>query len=272
MWFIVDKGCGTVILTIDIGNMNLLMGGYEGKELRFTARCASDRNKTGDEYVLLIRDLLGMYKVASADIEGAILSSVVPSLTTIVSNALERLIGKRILVVGSGIKTGLNIRIDDPGQLGSDMVVNAVAALEKYPKPIAIFDMETATTMSVINKDGAYVGGALIPGLRVSVDAMSASAAQLPYITLTPPSKLICSSTVSCMQSGAVYGCAAMIDGLTAGVEEELGEPVTVVITGGASPLVAPYCRRKIHLDESLQLDGLRIIYEKNTVKRKRNK
>lgn len=261
-----------MILTIDIGNMNLLMGGYEGKKLCFTARCASDRNKTGDEYVLLIRDLLGMYEVSSADIEGAILSSVVPSLTTIVSNALERLIGKRILVVGSGLKTGLNIRIDDPGQLGSDMVVNAVAALEKYPKPIAIFDMETATTMSVINKDGAYVGGALIPGLRVSVDAMSASAAQLPYITLTPPSKLICSSTVSCMQSGAVYGCAAMIDGLTAGVEEELGEPVTVVITGGASPLIAPYCRRKIHLDEALQLDGLRIIYEKNTVKRKKNK
>ena len=263
-------GCDTMILTIDIGNMNLLMGGYEGEKLCFTSRCASDRNKTDDEYVLLIRDLLGMYDVAPEDIEGSIISSVVPSLTTIVSKALEHLLGKRVMIVGSGLKTGLNIRIDDPGELGSDMVVNAVAALAKYPKPIVIFDMETATTMSVISKDGAYLGGALMPGLRVSVDAMSASAAQLPYITLVPPGKLICSSTVSCMQSGAVYGCAAMIDGLTMGVEEELGETVTVVATGGASPLVQPYCRRDVKLDQSLQLEGLRIIYEKNASKRKK--
>lgn len=259
-----------MILAIDIGNLNLVMGGYDGTALRFTARCASDRTKTEDEYVLLIRDLLGMYGVSPADIEGGILSSVVPSLTTVVHVALERLTGKRFLTVGSGLKTGLNIRIDDPGALGSDMVVNAVAALTKYPKPIVIFDMETATTMSVIGKDGAYLGGALMPGLRVSVDAMSASAAQLPYITLTPPAKLICSSTVSCMQSGAVYGCAAMIDGLTMGVEEELGVSVTVVLTGVSSPLVAPYCRRNAHLDESLQLEGLRIIYEKNTARRKK--
>lgn len=259
-----------MILTIDIGNRNILLGGFEGEMLVFTSRCASDRNRTEDEYFLLIRDILSMYGVRADQIEGGILSSVVPSLRSVVSSAAERLIGKRILVVGSGLKTGLNIRIDDPGELGSDMVVSAVAALAKYPKPIAIFDMETATTLSVINKDGAYVGGALIPGLRVSVDAMSASAAQLPYITLDAPPKLICADTVSCMQSGAVYGFAAMIDGLSAGVEEELGEPVTIVLTGSACKLIAPYCKREYHLDETLQLEGLRLIYEKNQARRKR--
>lgn len=261
-----------MILTIDIGNMNILLGGFEGECLTFTGRCASDRSRTEDEYYLLIRDILGMYGVTPDQIEGGILSSVVPSLRTIVCSALERLTGRRFLVVGPRLKTGLNIRIDDPGELGSDMVVSAVAALAKYPKPIAIFDMETATTLSVINKEGAYLGGALIPGLRVSVDAMSASAAQLPYITLTPPAKLICSSTVSCMQSGAVYGFAAMIDGLSDGVAEELGEKPTILLTGSASKLVAPYCKRNIHLDENLQLEGLRILYEKNQPKRKRDR
>lgn len=259
-----------MILTIDIGNKNIMIGGFEGEDLIFTGRCSSDRNRTEDEYFLLIRDVLGMYGISAEDIEGGILCSVVPALRTIVSSAVERLIGRRILVVGSGLKTGLNIRIDDPAELGSDMVVSAVAALAKYPKPIAIFDMETATTLSVINKDGAYVGGALIPGLRVSVDAMSASAAQLPYITLDPPPRLICADTVSCMQSGAVYGFAAMIDGLSHQVEEELGESATIILTGSACKLIAPHCRRPFHLDETLQLDGLRLIYEKNMARRKR--
>lgn len=261
-----------MILTIDIGNMNTLIGGFEGERLCFTGRCASNLNRTEDEYVLLFRDILGMYGVEAKQVEGSILSSVVPALRTVVCRAIERLTEARVLVVGPGLKNGLNIRIDDPGELGSDMVVNAVAALAKYPKPIAVFDFETATTLSVISKDGAYLGGALVPGLRVSVDAMSASTAQLPYITLMPPAKLICSSTVSCMQSGAIYGSAAMVDGLSEGVERELGEAVTVVITGSYGGLVAPYCRRKIHLDENLQLDGLRILYEKNQPKRKKNR
>lgn len=253
-----------MILTIDIGNLNTLIGGFDGERLVFTGRCSSDRNRTEDEYYLLIRDILGMYGVTPDQIEGGILSSVVPALRTVVCSAVERLTGKRILVVGSGLKTGLNIRIESPGELGSDLVVSAVAALAKYPKPIAIFDMETATTLSVIAKDGAYLGGALIPGLRVSVNAMSASAAQLPHITLTQPSKLICSTTVSCMQSGAIYGFAAMIDGLSERVDEELGECATVVLTGSAGHLVAPYCKKQIHLDENLQLEGLRLLYEKN--------
>ena len=258
-----------MILTIDIGNLTTLVGCFDGETLRFTGRCSSDRARTEDEYVLLLRDILGMYDVRPEQIDGGILSSVVPTLRTVVTRAAERLTGKRFLVVGSGLKTGLNIRIDTPGELGSDLVVNAVAALAKYPRPIAIFDLETATSMSVIGKDGAYLGGALIPGLRVSMDAMSASAAQLPYVTLVKPTRLICSSTVSCMQSGAVYSCASIIEGMSERVEEELGEPVTVVMTGEISPLIAPYCRRKVEVDTTLQLDGLRLLYEKNQRKKK---
>ena len=257
-----------MILTLDVGNLNIQIGGFEGETLKFHSRCASDPLKTEDEYLLLLRDILGLYQIDVGSIEGGILTSVVPSLTPVLQRAAERLIGKRLLVVGAGVKTGLNIRIESPNELGGDMVVNAVAALHKYPKPIAVFDMETATSLSVIDRDGAYVGGALIPGLRVSVDAMADSTAQLPYIPLCKPKKLICSSTVGCMQSGAVYGYAAMTDGLAAQVAEELGESVTVVLTGSAADLVATYCKSEIHLDMNLQMEGLRLLYEKNQGRR----
>ncbi len=259
-----------MILTIDIGNLNVMLGGYVGETLVFTARCASDRNKTEDEYFLLLRDILGIHSVRPEQIEGSVLSSVVPSLRTIVARAVERLTGNPVLVGGRGLNTGLNLRIDDPSELGSDMVVNAVGALSKYQRPLAVFDMETATSLSVIDRNGAYLGGALVPGLRVSVDAMSASAAQLPYITLAPPSQLICSETVSCMQAGAVYGCAAMIDGLSERVEKELGEQVTVILTGATCELIAPFCTRNVTVDNNLRLDGLRILYEKNRQRRKK--
>ena len=192
------------------------------------------------------------------------MASVVPALRGTVHRAMERLIGRKVLLVGVGLKTGLNIRIDDPGQLGSDLVVNAVAAAAKYPMPAVVFDLGTATTMSVLNAQGAYVGGAIAPGLQVSVDALSDSAAQLPDIMLSAPSRLIQSNTVECMQSGAVYGWAGMLDGLVSQVEEELGCAVTVVVTGGAGRLVAPYCRKSVIEDEFLLLSGLGILYEKN--------
>ena len=259
-----------MILALDIGNLTIQLGCYDGETLSFKAQCASDRNKTEDEYVLLFRDLLLLNGVSPEQIEGGIISAVVPQLSSVVGRAVRRLTGQRFLTVGSGVKTGLNIRIDDPSELGSGMVVDAVAAIAKYPKPIVIFDMDTATSMSVIGKDGAYLGGALMPGLKISVDAMAQNTAQLPYITLEPPDKLINSSTVSCMQAGAIYGCAAMLDGLASGVDRELGESATMVLTGNAAPLVAPYCMRKLHLDEDLQLEGMRIIYEKNRTKRRK--
>ncbi len=260
-----------MILCIDIGNTNITFGGYEGMALRFQARCGTDHRKTEEEYAMLAEGILRLHSVAPSGIEGGILSSVVPSLRTVMSRAMELLTGKRFLTVSSGIKTGLNIRMDIPSQLGSDLVADAVGAMAKYPKPIVFFDMGTATTLSVIDKRGCYLGGMIIPGLRTSVDALADRAAQLPAIPLTPPGHMIGQNTVECMQSGALYGHAAMLDGLVERVETELEEPVSAVMTGGLAGIIQPYCRRNIVLDERLQLDGLRILYEKNLPHRREN-
>ena len=177
---------------------------------------------------------------------------------------LESLTGIDLMVVGPGIKTGLNIRMDNPGTVGSDLIVGAVAARAKYPAPIAIVDMGTATTVSVVAENGAYIGGMIIPGLWVSVNALSAKAAQLPYIDLAGPTKLLGTNTVDCMRAGAVIGCAAMLDGIIDRMEEELGKPVSAVLTGGVSPLIVPHCRHKFHLEPDILIDGLQILYEKN--------
>lgn len=254
-----------MILAIDIGNTNTVLGCLAGDELLFTLRIRSDRHKTADEYCLLLEGLLSRQGVDPRALAGGILSSVVPELRTVMATAMEQLTGKVFLVVGAGLKTGLDIRTDNPAQLGADLVVDAVAALAEYAPPLVIFDMGTATTLSVINGEGAYLGGMIVPGLRVSVDALSARAAQLPYIHLGAPPKVIGSNTIDCMQAGAVYGSAAMIDGLIARVEEDLGQKATAVATGGLMAVVHPYCRREIHYDPNLLLKGLHLLYKKNT-------
>ncbi len=253
-----------MILAIDVGNTNIVLGGIEDGKQVFSARLASDRSKTEDQYALDIQGILTMHGVKASDIEGGILSSVVPYLQTIIPHAVRILTGVDIMVVGPGIKTGLNIRMDDPGTVGSDLIVSAVAARAKYPAPIAVIDMGTATTISMIAADGSYIGGMIIPGLWVSVNALSARAAQLPYIDLSGPAKLLGTNTVDCMRAGAVIGCAAMLDGLIDRMEEELGQPVSAVLTGGVSPLVVPHCRRRFHLEPDILIAGLQILYEKN--------
>ena len=209
-----------------------------------------------------------MHGVKPSDIEGGILSSVVPYLQTIIPHAVRLLTGVDIMVVGPGIKTGLNIRMDDPGTVGSDLIVSAVAARAKYPLPIAVIDMGTATTISVIDAEGNYIGGMIIPGLWVSVNALSARAAQLPYIDLSGPTKLLGTNTVDCMRSGAVIATASMLDGVIDRLEEELGSPVSAVLTGGVSPLVVPYCRRSYHVEPDILIAGLQILYDKNKANR----
>ena len=253
-----------MILAIDVGNTNIVLGAIQDGKQVFSARLASDRSKTFDQYALDIQGILTMHKIALEQIEGGILSSVVPYLQTVIPQAVKLLTGVELMVVGPGIKTGLNIRMDDPGTVGSDLIVGAVAARAKYPAPIAIVDMGTATTVSVIAENGAYVGGMIIPGLWVSVNALSAKAAQLPYIDLAGPAKLLGTNTVDCMRSGAVIGCAAMLDGVIDRLEDELGKPVTPVLTGGVSPLIVPYCKHHYHLEPDILVDGLRILYEKN--------
>ena len=255
----------SVILAIDAGNTNIVLGCMQDSSLRFTARVRTDRAKTEDEYALIFRNLFDLHQVDRRTLDGAILSCVVSELTDVLCQAVETVIKKRPLVVGAGLKNGLNIKIDDPAQLGADLVADAVAALAKYPKPLAIFDMGTANTMSVIDGKGQFLGGAIMAGPRLAVDMLSTRTSQLPHIELDAPEKVIGSNTIQCMQSGSIYGHAAMIDGLIERVEAELGEPLaSVVATGGLSPRIIPFCKRKIFLEKDLMLQGLQIIYEKN--------
>ena len=253
-----------MILAIDVGNTNIVLGGVENGKDIFSVRLASDRAKTADQYALDIQGILNMHHVELSDIEGGIISSVVPYLQTVIPQAVKILTGIDIMVVGPGIKTGLDIKTDNPRAVGSDLIVGAVAAREKYSLPIAIVDMGTATTVSVMDESGAYRGGMIIPGMWTSVNALSASAAQLPNIDLTGSAKVLGTNTVDCMRSGALIGCASMLDGIIDRVEEELGTSVTAVLTGGVSPLVAPYCKRTFHLEPDILIRGLELLYEKN--------
>ena len=253
-----------MILAIDIGNTNIVLGCIrDGKQL-FSARIASDRNKTADQYALDIRGIFELHGIDAKQIEGGILSSVVPYLQTVIPAAVRLLCGLDLMIVGPGIKTGLNIRMDNPASVGSDLIVAAVAARAKYPTPIAIVDMGTATTLSVIVNDNEYVGGMIIPGLWTSMNALSAHAAQLPYIDLNGPAKLVGTNTIDCMRSGAINGTAAMLDGLIDRLEAELKKTVTPIITGGLSELIAPSCLHPFRLEPDILIDGLQILYEKN--------
>ena len=253
-----------MILAIDAGNTNIVLGCMEGMELRASARISTDPKKTEHEYAALFRDVLGFEHMDVASFEGAILSSVVTPLTPTLQQAVKLLIGKAPLVVGKGLKTGLDIRIDDPAQLGADLVVGAVAASQLYEPPIIMVDMGTATTVFVLDDRGRFVGGAIMPGIMVSMAALSQGTSQLPMISMDKPKKCIGTNTIHCMQSGAIYGNAAMLDGMVERFEEELGYPAAVVATGGTAGTVVPFCKRKIIYEPELLMKGLAILWEKN--------
>lgn len=253
-----------MIIAIDVGNSNIVLGCIDDETIYFTARLSTDRFKTCDEYTVLFKNILELYNADLSRIEGGIISSVVPSLSTVLQEAVEKITGRRSLIVGTGLKTGLNILIDNPAQLGSDLVVDAVGAIAQYPKPIMIFDMGTATTLSVVDQQGNYIGGMIIPGVTLALEALSSRTSQLPRIRLDSPKRLIGSNTIDCMQSGMIFGNASMLDGIIDRVEKELGAPPTVVATGGLSRVIVPYCQRKIICDDDLMLKGLLIIYNKN--------
>ena len=253
-----------MVLTIDIGNTNIVLGGWEGDRLKFVSRIETDKNMTEDSYAVRFKNVLEMYDVRYGKIEGSIISSVAPQVTAAIANAVGRLTGKKPMIVGPGIKTGLNIRIDDPAELGSDMVANAVAASAKYPKPIIIFDMGTATTLSVIDVEGNFLGVSIMPGVRTCFDALSERTSLLPHIRLEAPHDIIGRNSTESMKSGAVYGTASMIDGMAQRVEERLSQKATIVATGGNSKDIVPYCRCGIVYDGNLLLDGLIRVYRKN--------
>ena len=208
--------------------------------------------------------MLEAYGVQISDIEDCIISSVVPPVFNSVRTGVIKIIGKQPMVVGPGLKTGLNIHVDVPSQVGSDRIVIAVAALAEYKAPMLLMDLGTATTIEAVEPDNIYMGGVIIPGVRVSLDALTSRAAQLPGISLDQPKQVIGKNTVDCMRSGMMYGTAAMIDGLVERMEEELGHRCTLIATGGLAQFITPLCKRKIILEKDLLLKGLNIIYKKN--------
>lgn len=253
-----------MILAIDIGNTNIVIGCIEGEQVRFVERVSTNQAKTELEYVVEFRTLFELYQINLDDITGSIISSVVPPLNNIMKAALQKLFHKTPLVVGPGLKTGLNILMDNPGQLGADLVVNAVAGLQYYGAPIIMIDMGTATTISVVDDKKNYIGGMILPGVRVSLDSLVNRTSQLPRISLEAPKKVIGKNTIDCMKSGIVMGQAACLDGMIERIFDELGYEAPVVATGGLSGSIVPYCKKKIICDNELTLKGLGIIYHKN--------
>lgn len=253
-----------MILAVDVGNTNIVIGCMEGGQVLFTERLSTDEVKTSLEYAILFRVALELHHIDKADVDGAIISSVVPPITPVIRTALRKTIGKKAIVLGPGVKTGLSIRIDDPASVGADLVAGAVGALAKYAPPLVIVDMGTATTLSVVDRDRNYLGGSIMPGVRLSLSSLVSEASMLHGVSLDVPKQAIGHNTADAIRSGIVYGHAAMIDGLLDRVEEELGEKVKVIATGGLAARVTPACRHDIVLDDTLLLTGLRVIYEKN--------
>lgn len=253
-----------MILAIDMGNSNIVIGCIDNKKIYFVERLSTDKSKTALEYAVGFKTVLELYDVDSSAIDGAIISSVVPSLTNVLSEAVRKIIEKTPLVVGPGVKTGLSVRMDNQRQVGSDLIVDAVAGLAEYGAPLIIIDMGTATTLSVIDKDRNYIGGQILPGLRLSMEALASGAAQLFNVGLEPPKQVIGKNTSDCMKSGIVIGNAACIDGMIDRTIEELGYPARVIATGGLSKVVIPLCKHKVTIDDTLLLKGLKIIYDKN--------
>lgn len=253
-----------MLLAIDIGNSNIVIGCMQDGTILNEIRIATDLIKTSDQYCMDLKNALSLYDIPRESIEGVIVSSVVPPLLNSFRTAVMKLTGKKPMVVGPGIRTGLNIQIDNPSQIGSDLIVAAVAALREYPAPLMIVDMGTATTISVIDRSRTYIGGCICPGVRVSAEALTSRAALLPAINLEAPRRAIGRNTTDCMRSGIMLGAAAMLDGLIDRMEDELGEKATVVATGGISRFVIPMCRREILYDRNLLLKGLEILYLNN--------
>ena len=255
-----------MILAIDIGNTNIVVGCIDSEKTYFIERVSTVRTKTELEYAVDLKTILDIYHIKRTMLEGCIISSVVPQITNIVKLGAEKILKQEVMVLGPGTRTGLNILMDNPATLGADLVADAVAGIKHYPVPLIIIDMGTATTLCVVDEHKNYIGGMILPGVGISLDALTARASQLSGIGIEPPKRVISKNTIECMKSGVLYSCAGAMDGCIERMEEELGMRTTVVATGGLAKKIIPYCKRDIILDEELLLKGLFVIYEKNRV------
>lgn len=254
-----------MVLAVNIENTNTVIGCFREEKLMFVESISTSMARTELEYAICFKSIFEIHQLDMGEVEGTIISSVVPPVTNVVKKAAKRISGKEVLIIGPGVKTGLNIMMDNPAQVGSDLVANAAAGIVEYALPLFIVNMGTATTISVIDEKKHYIGGMIIPGVKVSSASLAQETAQLPKISLDKPKKVIGSNTIECMKSGLIYGTAACIDGSIARIEKELGRKAeTIVATGEVAESIIPYCGRKIILDKNLLLKGLKMIYERN--------
>ena len=255
----------SMILTVDINNTSVVFAVMEEGKALFITRLSSDKSRTSDEYAVLLEWALRQRDFDIKNVEGAIISSVVPPLTAVIKEAVKVVTNCSPLIIGPGVKTGLNIRLEDPTELGGDFVSCAVAAIAQYPMPCVIVEMGTAIAMGIMDKTGSYIGGIISPGPMVSQEALARGAALLPNVSITPTPQVICKTTIACTQSGIINGSAAMIDGLIERIESEIGEKVSVVATGDWVDSIIPYCKREGMISDSeLLMRGLWLIYKKN--------
>lgn len=253
-----------MLLVMDIGNSNIVMGLYDGDQLRHHWRVATDRNKTEDEYGMLATNLFQSVGLLPSQVSGVILSSVVPPLNFTIERMCEKYFRQKPLVVGPGIKTGLNIKYEYPREVGSDRIVNAVAAIHHYGTPLIVVDFGTATTFCYVDERGQYWGGAIAPGIGISTEALVSRAAKLPRIEIAKPASVVGRNTIAAMQSGIYYGFVGQVEGIVRRMMAEYGTEPKVVATGGLAPLVANETECIHVVDPYLTLKGLRLIYERN--------
>ena len=253
-----------MILAVDIGNTHIVLGCMDGYNIIQTARITTNKQKTDFEYAIDIKNMFEFFKTDIFTVDGAIISSVVPPITNTFIRAVNMVTGVKPLIVGKGIKTGINILLDDPGETGADLVAAAAGAMKLYSPPFIIIDMGTATTMTVVDKNGSFLGGAISPGVALGLSALASGTSQLPNVSFEPPARCIGSNTIDSMKSGNILGAASMIDGMIDRFQDELGYEATVIATGGLSNSIAPLCKHDIISNDDLILYGLAAIYEKN--------
>lgn len=253
-----------MIIAVDIGNTNIVIGGIKNDKIIFECRISTDINKTEDEYAVLLKQLFEVYGILREDVDGSIISSVVPPVTGGVKNALELLTGCKPLEVKVGMKHNIKFVTDNPGQIGCDLLVAAAAALEEYKPPLVIIDMGTATTITVINRDRELLGVSIMPGVKISQEALVTRTSQLPSISFEAPESVIGTNTVDSMKSGLVFGNASMIDGMIERIEDVLGEKVNAVATGGLAKCIVKHCKRSIPCDDAIMIKGLLSLYKGN--------
>lgn len=253
-----------MILALDIGNTNIVIGCMDKDEIYFECRLSTDRNKTTAEYAVVLKNVLDIYGIDLNQIDGAIISSVVPPIDNMLKTAIHIVTGYKPIEVNVHLNHGVKMDTDNPEQLGNDILVSLVAALDEYKSPTIIFDLGTATTVAVIDQNGIFRGMAIMPGIKISQETLTLKTSQLPAIGYEAPPSVIGTNTIDAMKSGLVFGNASMIDGMIERIEDELGVKATVVATGGLAEVVAKFCKHDVILDDTIMLRGLRLLYYKN--------